>query len=157
MNKAMTRAWAAALGGTTALGAVAGMAHGTSGMLSGALAVPAVVGGVTVLTLPALYIGSAFTGGAPAAAELLASAGRALRDLGVVALGLIPALIFLAATSEDPLASAWIGSGVLGLAALFGVRSLHQALGTGRRLEARLLFLAWATLTVGLGARLLSL
>ncbi len=146
--------WAAA--GPAALGLTLGLVRPDGPGLLAAVLLPAVVGGVLVLTTPALYISAAFAGMAPAPRALLGVLRRALRDGGLVMAGLAPGLLFLVATTESARAATALGALAVATGALVGLRLLYGRLfggdDTGRGLG---LFLPWAGVTLGIGAYLL--
>jgi hypothetical protein len=120
------------------------------------VALPAVVFGVTALTIPALYIATAAIGSAPAPHAIGSAVGRALAALGVTLLGVAAPLGFLLATSSS--AATWLALGSLAIAAaaLLGVVALHRALFVEHFVSPSRdgLFVVWAAVALGIGARL---
>ncbi len=143
--------------GPAAVGACLGMRFGLEPALTLALALPAILIGVTFATTPALYIGAAFAGIAPPAQELAGSVASGLRDAGLVYLGLTPAFLFLAASVTDPRAALLVGAMVIVLGAGLGLRLAYGRLfeGKGARFLSLPLFCAWAIVCVGIAAHLL--
>jgi hypothetical protein len=119
-------------------------------------AAPAIVAGVLVVTLPALYIGSAASGSAPPAGTLIAAGLRGLAALGLVLAGLAGPALFLAATSEGSQVGPAVVTLSYAVAGLFGLGVLRGALFAGQAwsLRRELLFVGWATLALLIGARL---
>lgn len=146
---------AVAAGGPVALGGVLASRLATA---APAFALPAIVLGVSAVTVPALYIATAATGSAPSAERMAAAVGRGLGALGVVLLGLAAPLLFLVATSSQPTTWVGLGSGALAAAALFGLAALHRTLFAGQvpSLVRDGLFLTWALVALVIGARLYS-
>lgn len=120
------------------------------------IALPAIVLGVTALTVPALYIATAATGVAPPAHRMARAIGHALAALGVVLLGLAGPLALLAATGGAPGVGLGLGAAALTVAALFGLAALHRALFAGRvtSLVTDGLFVTWAAVALVIGGRL---
>lgn len=155
-----------AIGGPALMGAVLGLPLGLAGMAAGALALPAIVFGVALLTSPALYIGASLVGIAPPASDSLRAGVRALRASGLVLLGLAAPAAFLLATTAPAGAGAGAHEGVrlfalavVGGAALAGFRKAYHDLFRLERVHdhvtAFVLFGAWALMTSLMGAKLL--
>lgn len=150
-----TQSIALALAGPAAAGAAAGFRSGALETVRLGAALPATVIGVAVLTLPALYVATTYVGASPSLDRLSSAALAALRDAGIALLGLAPALLFLAATSDVDHARAW--SGVAFAASAFvTVRALSRGvgLGAGSELSHRAVFGAWALVSVAIGGLL---
>jgi hypothetical protein len=120
------------------------------------IALPAIVLGVTAVTVPALYIATAATGSAPSAERMASAVGRALAAIGLVLLGLATPVWFLVATSSEMFTAVALGSATLAAAALFGLAALYRTLFTGQvpSLVRDGLFLTWALVALVIGARL---
>lgn len=120
------------------------------------IALPAIVLGVTAVTVPALYIATAATGSAPSAERMATAVGRALGAIGLVLLGLAAPLWFLVATSSKIITGVALGSAALAAAALFGLAALYRTLFAGQvpSLVRDGLFLTWALVAMVIGARL---
>jgi hypothetical protein len=146
----------ATLGGPVALGAVIGMPFGAPSMLRLSIALPGVLIGLTLLMVPALYIGLSLMRAAPPAAQVVAAAGCGLRACGTVLAGLAPATAFLVATAADDLLPIALGTLVVAGAALVGIRRVFRELLTDgvARLRAAPVLAAWAVVSLLLGAQL---
>jgi hypothetical protein len=144
---------AVAAGGPVALGGVLATRLAS---LEPVIALPAIVLGVTAVTVPALYIATAATGSAPSADRMAAAVGRGLGALGIVLLGLAAPLLFLVATSAAANTWIWFGLASLGAATMFGLGALHRSLFAGQvpSLVRDGLFLTWAAVAVLIGVRL---
>ena len=145
-----------ALGGPALLGAALGMPFGLSRLLSEAAIVPAIVVGLSVFMIPALYIATTLIGAAPSADQVGASAASSLRAGGTLLVGLAPATLFLIATSQTR-AMVWVlGFLVLAAAMVASLRILFSDLFTAQAARVRALpvFLIWALVSFGLGALL---
>lgn len=154
----------AGLSGAALVGACLGLQGGASAGLIIALALPAIWIGVAALTAPALYIGSAFIGVAPTPAHTLKALARGLADMGLVMLGLAPALLFLTATSGSPLVGLLIVYGVIALSGCMGLWMIYPRLFDGIRAadedvirwRSRTLWAIWSVICLGIGHHLLS-
>lgn len=140
--------------GPAAIGAALGLTEGPTILISRAAALPAVIVGVAALMLPALYIGSAFLGVAPKARAVARSSKEALKDMGIIFLGLAPPLIFLVAASMEGSTVRLLGSLVVGLGVALGLRALYVRLFDRRSFKAVGLFAGWSLVCVGIGAQL---
>lgn len=119
------------------------------------LALPLIVAGLTAVTVPALYIGSAALGTAPAPGVIGAAVLRGLAALGAALCGLAVPLAFLVATSAAG-TGAHLGSLALIVATLFGLGALHRGMFAGQMesVARDALFLVWSLVALGIGARL---
>jgi hypothetical protein len=142
--------------GPFALGVAVGLGSSLSAVLIGSLSLPAVLLGVALLLVPALYIVAALTGVAPPAREMLAQTAAAMRSGSIVLLGLAPALAFLATSSADKSIAPVLAMGALGCGALLGFRDLYRRMFTDLDEHQRALsvFVAWALVASGIGAKL---
>lgn len=149
------RAVVCAVAGPLLMGSALGLAHGPSAALVGAIGMGALVGGLAAIMLPALYIGSAFAGQAPEARQVLEAAGEALREMGVLLVGLSPALAFLLVTAGSDGAQTVLSMLVVALGAAMGLRAFFTRLCGGQRPQPAMsaLYLAWAGVCMGLGAQ----
>lgn len=147
---------AIACAGPVATGLCIGIAQGGSAMVECAAIVPAITLGVSGIMVPALYIGGAYLGPVPSANAFLAANLKALRDAGLVLLGLAAPLAFLVATTLHPYTSLAFGAAALALACLVGMRSLLAALrrADGMSSAAALLFGVWCICFLAIGATL---
>jgi hypothetical protein len=132
------------------------MPFGLPRLLFEAAMVTAIVVGLSVFMIPALYIATTLVGAAPSAQQVGSSAACALRAGGTLLLGLAPATVFLIATSETRLLVWILGFLALALAMLASLRILFSELFTtaSARLRALPVFLIWAAVSLGLGAHL---
>ncbi|MCA9541685.1 MAG: hypothetical protein KC620_22465 [Myxococcales bacterium] len=147
-------AWAVA--GPAAVGLCLGLRFDPGAAATLAIALPAVMLGVTALTTPTLYIGAAFVGVAPKPRAVLAALSDGLADAGRVLLGLAPALMFLTVTSTSKRTGLALAAAALLLGSLLGLRLLYRRLfPTGASARAMALFAGWALVNLGLGAHLL--
>jgi len=139
------------------MGASLGMRHGLAAGAEAALGLLVVLLGVAAVTLPGLYIAAALVGVAPALGDSLKAASRALRDAGLVLLGLSPPVAFLVATAEQRSTVWLLGHAALALAVVLALRTLYRRLlkPLGRPARALPVFLGWAAVAVGIGERLL--
>jgi hypothetical protein len=100
MSNVSSGRWlAVAVAGPVVQGTILGLRQGPGATLALALGLPAVVGAVTLLTTPTLYVGGALVGGRLSLGAVAASTGRALHALGLAMLGLAPLSLLLATTS----------------------------------------------------------
>jgi hypothetical protein len=155
MTKSESPHWPLAVlltvGGPVAVGAALGLPFGAKALLTEAAVVPAVVLGLTLLMVPALYIGTSLLGVAP-------PAGCALRASGTVLLGLAPPTAFLLATTTDPRVVKLLAVAVVAGSVLCGLRILYLSMfhSRGTHLRALPVFVAWAFVCGAIGARLLT-
>jgi hypothetical protein len=137
------------LGGTLQLGA------GWRAALHGAVGLAATIGMVSLIMMPALYIGGSVLGVLPGATRTAAAILRGMRAFGIVLLGLAPPAAFLLATgvvAETVLvlgALVLVGAMLCGLAVLYG--DLVQPDGP---LRFPAFFFVWGVVASGIGARL---
>jgi hypothetical protein len=144
-----------ALGGPLAIGAILGMRSGAYATGADALSLPAVVFGVTLLMMPALYILASLLGAAPEAGEVAAATGAGLRACGTALLGLAGPAAFLAATADGAGIPKLTGAMVVIAGGLCGLRALYVGLFAGRGGQrAAVLFTCWSALVLALGSRL---
>ncbi|MBU0550310.1 hypothetical protein KKF91_21100 [Myxococcota bacterium] len=147
---------ALALLGAALLGAAMGAQLGLEFTARLSLGVPFVLLGVLVMTTPALYITSAFSGVAPSAKIMLHEVGAILRDGGVILLGVAPALFFMGSTTLNPWVGYALGQLTLTVTALIAFGLLYQRLFQGAKGKRLPLFALWALVTLGIGHHLLS-
>ncbi len=140
------------VGGPAVAGTCAGSLYGVDGLLAFGALTPLSFLGITFITLPGFYIGTALLNIAPEPREVSRVALGALHDQGVAYLGLSPALLFLCATSTNLYEGTVIGMVGLGLGALVGVSAFYRRL---RKTMAEpkalfLIFTLWFLLCAGL-------
>ncbi|MBI3072344.1 MAG: hypothetical protein HYY84_09520 [Deltaproteobacteria bacterium] len=147
---------AIALAGPAAAGVCIGIAQGGSAMLECAAIVPLISFGLTAFMVPALFIGAAYVGPVPAAAAFARATLYALRNAGVVLLGLAAPLAFLVATTLHPNTSLAFGAAALAAAGIIGLRSLVSALWSRESMSSAsvLLFVFWSCAYLAIGATL---
>ncbi|MFN3199809.1 MAG: hypothetical protein ACE366_15510 [Bradymonadia bacterium] len=156
---------AAGVCGAALVGATLGMGGGPMSSLALAAALPAIWLGVAALTAPALYIGSAFVGVAPAPSRIFGALKRGLADTGLVLLGLAPALLLMSATSGERMARELLSlativfGAVLGLwmvyPRLFGPMETSPEADDIIRWRSRGLWVGWSVICLGIGAHML--
>ena len=141
--------------GPAALGLCSGWAFGGTAPITMAALVPLAFLIVAIVTLPGLYVGSTLLGASidlKASARLSVQAGR---DLGVIFLGLAPALLFLSATATDQHEAIVLGLGAALMGAAVGIRAFYSRL---REVEGGYGLLAafavWALLGLVLGTEI---
>ena len=162
MSQTFARNWPMAVlvtvGGPVAVGAALGLPFGPRALLTEAAVVPAVVLGLTLLMLPALYIGTSLLGVAPPVGAAVTTVGCALRASGTVLLGLAPPTAFLLATTTDPRVVRLLALVVVAASVLCGLRILYLSMfhSRGTHLRALPVFVAWAFVCGAIGARLLT-
>jgi len=162
MSQTFARNWPMAVlvtvGGPVAVGAALGLPFGPRALLIEAAVVPAVVLGLTLLMLPALYIGTSLLGVAPPAGATVTTVGCALRASGTVLLGLAAPTAFLLATTTDPRLVRLLAVVVVAASVLCGLRILYLSMfhSRGTHLRALPVFVAWAFVCGAIGARLLT-
>jgi hypothetical protein len=156
---------ALAFAGPAVIGALVGAQRGALEAVRLAGGVPAIVLGLTVMLVPALYVGTALTGGAPPAGTMGRMAARAMWACGVTSIALAAPLAFLLYTSQSWRLAVVLGGGALALAALAALRGFAGALadaaappsappGWAPSRRSQLVFGGWAITGLILGARL---
>jgi hypothetical protein len=162
MTKPVSPSWPLAVlvtvAGPVAVGAALGLPFGPRALLTEAAVVPAVVLGLTLLMVPALYIGTSLLGVAPPAASAVTTVGYALKASGTVLLGLAAPTAFLLATTSDPRVVRFLAVVVVAASVLCGLRILYLSMfhSRGTHLRALPVFVAWAFVCGAIGARLLT-
>lgn len=153
-------AWAllgpAALGAWVALRYIASDVPGPGGdaiFIRLTLGMPLAILGAAALTAPALYIGSAVMKADARPRHMLRQIAHGLDGAGLVMLGLMPAVLFLGATTTHPGIAAFVAGAALAGAIIFGVRLLFGRLyrSTESRVRALPVYAAWAVVTLGIG------
>jgi len=139
------------------VGASLGLRFGVDSAVALGIALPAILAGTAALTAPALYIGAAFTGVAPPPRDVLTAITEGLADTGTVLLGLTPAVLLLTATASQPGTVLFLGYGVVLLGVAIGLRQLYARLFADTPgFWPPLLYAAWSTVGLGIGALLLT-
>ena len=141
--------------GPAVIGVCIGLRSGS--VLQSTLALPLTIIGVSMLMTPALYIGSAVIDAAPTLQETVSAMRHALGAMGLVFLGLAPALAFLVSSTSDIHTADLVAHGALAIGVFVGLRTLfaRAAWPAARRAQAGLLFVLWSLLTIGIGSHLL--
>jgi hypothetical protein len=121
-----------------------------------ALALPTVIAGVAMLMSPALYIGMTMQGDAPEVRTMTAAIAIALRDTGIVLLGLAMPVAFLVSSAPLGWVPLAVGASVVCFAVAVGLCAIHGALFRTRGPRAQLLFAGWSIVGLAIGARLLA-
>ncbi len=139
--------------GLPLVGALLG--HGEGIALEAATNLPGLIFTLALITMPALYVGLAVTGSPRPPREILAASSRALSRMGILCLGLCPALAFMAATSTSGGAPFLLGHLVVFAAVTTALMSLRHDLGvtvdTG---FSFVLYGGWALVGLAIGAGL---
>jgi hypothetical protein len=144
-----------ALSGPVAIGAIVGANNGTFAATRTAIALPAVIAGLAVAMVPALYIGLAVTGSAPSPSSVLAAAGRGLRALGVSLIGVAAPLLFVLMTMQRPRVAVTLGAIAVAGAAFAGLRALYRSLfADAPPFLPQAILATWSLLALGIGVRL---
>ena len=117
---------------------------------SAAAQLPAVLIGVTLLMMPALYICASLNGYQLTTRRLAEAAKTSLYRSGIVLLGLAPALLFLAVSSSAPDVLQTVAPFAIRIAGAIGIRALFPLVfGENAGMKSKVMFAAWAF--VGLG------
>jgi hypothetical protein len=144
-----------AAAGPALAGAVLGLRSGPRAMALMAVALPAIVFGVTALTTPALYAGSAVLGHHSSMRAVATAMGRGLLALGVALLGLAPLALLLAATVTTVAGAAGRVAALVAVGALVALRRLTTELPLDeRRGRATALLATWALVWAVIAVRL---
>ena len=137
--------------GPAALGACVGLKSSVGAMLGMGLALPCLLALVGAMTLPGFYVASALCGTSPRMSQMARIALGGARDLGIVMLGLTPALVLVIATlatSDEALVvaslTAWL-AGMLGARALF-----HRLTDSYQDWRILAIFGVWLLVSAGL-------
>ena len=149
-----------AVGGPVVIGAILGLPHAPEGIGRGALVIPAILLGVGLATLPALYIGCSLAGVAPPARDVATAALRAARNGGVVFAGLALPLAFLIASASGGGVVPVLGMMAISVGGFAALRAIWRdlfAIDPSRRArqDAGAIFGVWAVLALAIGGRLL--
>jgi len=143
---------AIALAGPAALGACTGLMASPSTTLVLALSLPMVVLGVGLITMPGFYVATALMGFAPRANTMLGTALLACKDLGVVMLGLTPALLLTVSSLPNSEQALIAGTLAMYVASIVGVRAFyHRLVETFEDARIIPLYIGWVLLSAGLG------
>ncbi|MEL6181442.1 MAG: hypothetical protein AAFS10_20965 [Myxococcota bacterium] len=147
-----TRDLAVALAGPAAIGVCLGWAFGGTAPFTMAALLPLTFVIVIAVTLPGLYVGSTLLGATIDLKTTLRTTARTGRALGVVFLGLTPALLFLSSTATDAHEAIVLGccGALLGAGVAVRVFYAHlRSLEDGRGMIAA--FIIWALISFVLG------
>jgi hypothetical protein len=120
--------------------------------------IPAVILGVALVTVPALYIGQTLAGRAPPAVRVVAAARKAVDACGTVCLGLAAPLAFLVATAppNERLLMLFLAELVVGCAVIVALLRMRRELYPEKApIGAGILYWGWASVAALIGGRLL--
>ena len=143
------------IGGPLLVGACLGAPFELAVFLRTTIGVPAVYFGVALLMAPALYFAGAFLGVTPPVHQMVVAVRATLRELGILLVGLAPALLFLVVSAQRGTTVMVLGHVVLGLATLVVLVAFNRRLFAGqpRRVVAFLFYMVWSALCIGIGWR----
>lgn len=143
---------ALAVGGPLALGACVGLKADITATMTMALALPLVLAGAVVVTLPGLYVACSMLGVAPRASMVGRAALGAARDVGVLMLGMAPATLFVAASLPGIDHATVICSVSVVVCALIGARAFtHRLQEVMLDRRSLVVYPIWMLLSLGLG------
>lgn len=139
--------------GPAVIGAVIGLPGGPFSAAHEAVSIPALVFGVTLLMVPALYVATSMIGLAPAAQRFGRAVGAGLRATGISMLGFAAPAAFLIATSTGSSGLPHvIGGAVLCGSILIGLRALYRTLFPDRAAAKQVVvYIAWSCLALVIG------
>jgi hypothetical protein len=145
------------LAGPVLIGATVGAPLGWEHVIRRAVALPAVLIGMTVLLVPALYILLALAKSAPPASVFLGSAWSSMSTMGTVLLGFVLPYAFLTSSSESLAIHTRMAVMVVLLAVSMGLVGMYRSLMSGRAGNklAWLFFVGWSLTGIALGAYVL--
>lgn len=141
--------------GSAGIGAVAGMERGVFAVLHDAAVLPACIAIVTLVLVPALYIGSCMSGMEVRLPDLGRAVLAGLRAAGVAALGLLAPMVFLLTSTSDPRVARFMVAAVLLFVGCLGLWATYCRLYGPEEKPAGLatLYGLWALVFVGIGAK----
>lgn len=141
--------------GTAGIGAVAGIERGVFAVLHDAAVLPACIAMVTLVLVPALYIGSSMSGIEVRIPQLGRAVLAGLRASGVSALGLLAPMLFLLTSTSDPRVAQFMVAAVLLFVGCLGLWATYRQLyGTAAKPAGlATLYGLWALVFVGIGAK----
>ncbi len=141
--------------GSAGLGAIAGIDRGAFAVMHDAAVLPACIGIVTLVLVPALYIGSSMGGVEIKLEELGRAVLAGLRSAGVAALGLMAPMLFLLASTVDPRVSQFLVSSTLLFVACLGLWATYRRLYGPQPQPAGVAtaYCIWCLVFVGIGAK----
>lgn len=141
--------------GSAGLGAIAGIDQGAFAVLHDAAVLPACIGIVTMVLVPALYIGSSMGGMEIRLQELGRAVLAGLRAAGVAALGLMAPMLFLLTSTTNPRVSEFLVSVVLLFVGCLGLWATYRRLYGPRPQSTGVItaYVLWALVFVGIGAK----
>ena len=148
--------WLVAAAGPLAIGALVGAQGGAALIAERAMTLPILFFGVSVVMLPALYIGTSFIGAAPPAGAVGAAFVRGFRACGTILLGLAAPVAFLLATTQSDSLALSLGALVAGLGAIAGLRVIFADLfaENPEPILLRGVFGAWSAVSLAIGAQM---
>jgi hypothetical protein len=141
--------------GSAGLGAIAGIDRGAFAVVHDAAVLPACIGIVTLVLVPALYIGSSMGGMEIRLQELGRAVLAGLRAAGVAALGLMAPMLFLLTSTTNPRVSEFLVSAVLLFVGSLGLWATYRRLYGPRPQSTGVAtaYVLWALVFVGIGAK----
>ncbi len=142
--------------GTALVGACAGLPYGVPHALAGAVSLAGLVLVMAALMVPALYISLALAGAAPPANQVASDALDGLYRMGILCLGLSPALAFLGTTSTSPDDAGVYATVALATGVCLGMERLYSSVTRDAQptLMVGSLYAAWALVGMVIGFRL---
>ena len=151
-----TKTLAVAVAGMALVGACLGMRGGFESMVWRTAVIPVAYFGIAAMTIPALYVGTAYLGAAPSAPAVVKASKRALRDIGVVFLGMAPAIAFLMVSLDSTFTAGILAFLVMGFGSAVGLRTFYTRVScVERKGHALVMFLVWAGVSLQAGAHVL--
>lgn len=141
--------------GSAGIGAIAGIDRGAFAVLHDAAVLPACIGIVTLVLVPALYIGSSMGGVEIKLQELGRAVLAGLRAAGVASLGLMAPMLFLLTSTVDPRVSQLLVSAVLLFVGSLGLWATYRELYGPLPQPAGIAtaYCIWSLVFVGIGAK----
>jgi len=144
------------LAGPLVIGVCLGMGEDASIMLRRGLGLPACVLGITLFTLPALYVLGAIAGVTPSTKTLFHAGLRSLRETGQLMLGLTPALLLLIMSTHALWVRDVFGTLCVAASMVLGIYAFLDHLSTdpiqpGRSVGFITMFALWSIVALGLG------
>lgn len=141
--------------GSAGIGAIAGIDRGAFAVVHDAAVLPACIAIVTLVLVPALYIGSSMGGMEIRLQELGRAVLAGLRSSGVAALGLLAPMLFLLTSTVDPRVSRFLVAAVLLFVSCLGLWATYRRLYGQEAQPAAVaaLYSLWALVFIGIGAK----
>ncbi len=158
IDSAPLQALLLALAGSAGIGAIAGIDRGAFAVLHDAAVLPACIGMVTLVLVPALYIGSSLGGLNIRLPELGRAVLAGLRSAGVAALGLMAPMLFLLTSTASQFVAQLLVFSALFFVGCLGLWATYRRLygNTAQTLGVASMYSLWSLVFVGIGAKLAS-